>query len=126
MHYDVSSYLQGASVVYYRLRSVDLDGAEDYSEVVPVNFELQNKIISAAWPNPFNNLLSIQVNKDAIGQFYYLELQDITGRVVFQQSGTILSTNIELNRLSEIAEGVFLLKMQTVGRHDVMKLLKVR
>jgi hypothetical protein len=126
MHYDVSSYLQGASVVYYRLRSVDLDGAEDYSEVVSVNFELQNKIISAAWPNPFNNLLSIQVNKDAIGQFYYLELQDITGRVVFQQSGTILSTNIELNRLSEIAEGVFLLKMQTVGRHDVMKLLKVR
>lgn len=60
---------------YYRIRQVDTDGAEKYSETRALNFGYSTAVV---FPNPFNSTLYVQCD----GEFR-IEVADPVGRIVF-------------------------------------------
>jgi Secretion system C-terminal sorting domain len=94
------------SISYYRLRQIDVDGAETLSKVVSVQ---QNKSSSVTiTPNPTSGKLYISLpTYDAAT---IITLYDLLGRQMGMQKVT--NTQVELD-LSAFAKGVYLIEIQS-------------
>ena len=55
---DVSSAT--GSIVYYRIKQIDIDGKGSYSKVLPVKLKKTNRQITIS-PNPFTSYLNINM-----------------------------------------------------------------
>ena len=84
---DVSSTT--GSIVYYRLKQLDLDNRKSYSKVIAVKVKKADKQINIS-PNPFTSYLNINMewNKKEV----------IAAKVINTQGKEVVSKNIELNK----------------------------
>ncbi|OKL41205.1 hypothetical protein [Pontibacter flavimaris] len=73
---------------YYRLKQVDVDGRYEYSKVVAVTAaEKSGKLQAQLLPNPcLQGDCQLRIATAAPGQPVRVQLQDLTGRVVFEQN----------------------------------------
>lgn len=76
---DNVSGLRLYSLVYYRVKLYDLDGAFKYSNIVAVKLSSREEI--SAWPNPFTNTLNVSVELPVPGSIT-IRLSDLLGRPV--------------------------------------------
>lgn len=72
-------------IAYYRLRSINLDGSEQVSPVIPVARPGKQLTIHAAYPVPVQNELNVVLTVTEEGEIV-LEVLDILGRVVVRQA----------------------------------------
>ena len=106
----------GASLIYYRLRQVDLDGTAVYS---PVRTLAPDALWSlSAYPNPFSTTLTATLTTPEAGPAT-LVLYDLMGRVVLRQqvAATAGSQLIDLQPIADIATGQYVLRVQQ-GSHS--------
>lgn len=95
----IDNALPNASIVYYRLKMIDIDGTFSYSKTLPVR--LNNNFTNAlVYPNPTTGPLNIRLT-DAIRANSNLVVTDVTGRVVKQQQVNkgVFSISLEVNKL---------------------------
>lgn len=118
--------ITGASIVYYRLRSVDMDGTSDITPVRKVNFEsrLSAGEISV-YPNPFNNQVVFNINSSDNGDAI-IEVYDIYGKRILRSTKSVVSgeNDIILNDLSGLLNGMYIVKVTVDGTEQVVKLIK--
>ncbi|RYD76111.1 MAG: T9SS type A sorting domain-containing protein, partial [Sphingobacteriales bacterium] len=91
--------LPNASIVYYRLKMIDIDGTFSYSRVLPIR--LNNNFTNAlVYPNPTTGPLNVRLT-EAIKANSNLIITDVTGRVVKQQmvNKGIFSVDLKVNDL---------------------------
>ena len=71
---------------FYRLRQVDLNGNSSLSQVVQVNFDIDNSGLLAVYPNPVSSdkLLNIKFAADGERELK-LQIYDLQGRMVYDQ-----------------------------------------
>ncbi len=84
-----------ATVNYYRLKQVDVEGKSSYSATVSVNFKGNGKQLSV-FPNPANdrlNLVSDRFDTEGV-----VEIYDLSGRLV--QSVQNTATQLDISRLN--------------------------
>ena len=117
-----------SSVVYYRLRQVDLDGEVFLSNSLSVNFSDDAGLELIAYPNPFENTLNVKVTKGSM-QRYNLRVMDITGKVLFEEVNTPSNTTLDSWKLElgNLPRGSYFLHVAEIGgegRQQVTKLLK--
>jgi endonuclease I len=100
--------LPKSSVIYYRLKMVDIDGAFKYSKVVPVrlNNNLSNAIV---YPNPTKDNLNIKLYETLQGNST-LQVADVTGRIVKTQSLNASQLNISLD-VKNLPAGRYFIKI---------------
>ena len=84
---DVSSV--SSSIVYYRLKQLDIDGKGNYSKVIAVKVKKGNTEMSIS-PNPFNSYLNINMEWNSN------EL--ITAKVINTQGMEVISKKIEMTK----------------------------
>lgn len=84
---DVSSVT--GSMVYYRLKEVDLDKKANYSTVVPVKLKSSDKQVNIS-PNPFNSYMNVNVE--------WSNSEMITVKVVNAQGKDVISKNIQMSK----------------------------
>jgi hypothetical protein len=114
------------SVIYYRLKIVNLEGKFTYSKIVPLKLMvlLNNQI--SVYPNPFvhNFKISLNISEDANTRYRILSFdgKEIISRNVFLQKGTNI---IVANDLSEIAAGNYILEIDTGSKRYIKKLIKI-
>lgn len=99
---------------YYRLRQVDYDGRFEYSKIVSLQMEVNDLSI---FPNPASDLIQISGVED---EFLYI-ISDINGRIISQ--GVTSEKSI---RISDLSEGIYILKIQSNRKTTYHKLMKVR
>jgi len=101
---------------YYRLQSIDKDGAKSYSKVVSVQFANGNRF--TVYPNPVENTLTISGEHITTVQLF-----DNMGRTVSSQSlHDATNPLILVNRLSA---GVYHLRIQTTdGKSSTVGFIK--
>ncbi|MEO7924209.1 MAG: T9SS type A sorting domain-containing protein [Chitinophagaceae bacterium] len=109
----------------YRLKLVDLDGKFTYSPVVLVTKKQGDASLLSSFPNPFTNVLNIQVVSPG-EQTIRLQLTDILGKTIFTRSepcpkGT---HTFMLHDLGNIPTGIYFLQVTTPGGKKQFKLLK--
>ncbi|TNE56196.1 MAG: T9SS type A sorting domain-containing protein [Bacteroidetes bacterium] len=100
--YDASE--DASNTVYYRLKLVDLNGTYFYSPIRAINGSSEKAF--KIYPNPTTDgLLNIDLQDP--GSFDHLEVRDLQGRLLFQQS-THFSATQKMD-LSELPRGMYLL-----------------
>lgn len=111
-----------ASVVYYRLKQVDIDGGFVYSKVIALSPE--NKNIVFLYPNPVVNEvnLSIRLTKS---QQVQLRIIDNVGSVVKQQQFTFTAGNNSLSiNLSSLAKGLYYVELKGESLNERKRFVK--
>lgn len=101
---------------YYRLRQVDIDGAEEIHQVISVALtETEAKVVSIA-PNPIRGSVKVRLSipPSESGRIF---LHDMTGQEVFQQNWPANVAEQDLN-LEDLAAGMYLMRITT--RNDII------
>ncbi len=113
-----------SSIVYYRIKQVDLDGKASYSNVASVRIKDNgSKIIIS--PNPFNSYLNINIEWNS--------KEIITAKVINVQGKEMLSKNIQMNKglnyislddLSKLAAGNYFIQFISATQRITSKITK--
>jgi len=98
----------------YRLRSLDLDGSFEYSNVACVRFDQPGTM--RVFPNPSRGSLEIVI--DQPNEPVTVVLNDITGRLLLSKN-TGLDGRLTLD-LSHLQNGVYLLRANEVTERVVL------
>ena len=100
---------------YYRLHQVDLDGKDSYSPVRAVGFDgaATGAVALAAYPNPFLDTDKVTLNfgSDVANGVAQVQLIDMVGRTVRQQSLNIVNSSLDLGDLSNLHTGMYLARI---------------
>jgi PQQ-dependent dehydrogenase (s-GDH family) len=101
--YDAAN--QNASVVYYRLKIVDVNGSFTYSQIISVTFTSTTTF--TVRPNPVQQILYIHGKKD-FHKPLQAELYDLSGKVLRKEQEFKNDFSIDVTSLKP---GVYILKM---------------
>lgn len=110
---------------YYRIRSVDLDGTVQYSNIVKVFMEVPKSDI-AIYPNPITNgIVNLQLINQPAGN-YDIKLFNTKGQVIYSKKLDHAegSSTEKINWNYSLAHGTYLLEViQPDGNKKVIKVL---
>ena len=104
---------------FYRLRQLDFDGKEDYSNVVKARTEGNNDSISIS-PNPTGGIVSIAFMEDN-NREKQLEVYELNGRLLLQRSFTA-GENMLID-MSDYSEQVYLFRITANGQSTVKRVI---
>lgn len=102
---DYDACNQNSSVVYYRLKVVDINGSTSYSQIVALTFISTNDFLVR--PNPVQQTLYVHGKKD-FHKPLQIELYDLTGKMLIRQQSFKNDFSIDV---SSLKAGVYVLKM---------------
>lgn len=114
-----------ASVVYYRLRSVDHDGKTELSEVRIVRLASQkvNDMVILTYPNPVTTELRITVPANWQNKPVVYEVYSANGQAVKRiQTGS--SSQTESIYVAELARGLYIVKAVCEGNTAQQRIIK--
>ncbi len=122
---DVAAFAKaGVPTLYYRLRQVDFDGVITYSSIAIVN---ENDLLGddiKVFPNPFETQVGVRI-ESAAGSAT-IQLMDMHGRIISEEkintkAGT---TYYEMKNMSNLAKGVYFIRVSINGTGKTIKLTK--
>jgi hypothetical protein len=115
-----------ATVNYYRLKMIDIDGKFSYSKIIAVTGDQSaSLVIEKISPNPFVELINIDLVLQESQQLN-IQLVNIEGRVVITRNynGKKGNNKITCNGLTGLAPGIYCIKIITADMIVQQKLLK--
>lgn len=108
---------------FYRLKMVDADGKFKYSNVILLR-ALDNNVLLSVFPNPVADKLNIAISNNAIISKLQLQVFDVGGKLMGQQSAANSNTiSIDVGRY---AAGVYLLKIIYNGKEETIRFVKAK
>lgn len=116
-----------ASVVYYRINAVELDGTHKYSDVKAVRFSSSNAATSVqTWPNPFSTQLNISYKATQKTQLT-ISIYNVDGKLQVVKTAPVNSGNnsIVISEASKLAKGVYIVRVSSSnGDSNSSKIIK--
>lgn len=93
----------------YRIKSVDIDGKYQYSNIVSLQ-KITDESFSI-YPNPFKDNINIDINSKSETN-YTIQLSNAVGVIVKKFAGNLVSGNnkIQINDLGNLAKGIYYLQ----------------
>ena len=102
----------GTTTIYYRLRTVDKDGAATYSGVVLL--KLSNTSVEyAVFPNPATSFITITASGLPAVEGTYIRLADVSGKVLLLQKMTASRQQVEVQAYPS---GTYFLQLVTADK----------
>ena len=118
---DLTIYMATKDFVYYRIKQIDNNGNHSYSSTAVL--EKENFFTVLTWPNPFENEISISIDKNY--NELELELIDITGASILQRSySSSEKKTLTIANLNHLSHGVYYLRISKDDVVTVVKLIK--
>lgn len=113
-----------ASIVYYRLKTVDRDGAISYSRIVIIKEETEDYSLTAM-PNPFTSTFKLVLNSPVQG-VATLSLFGMDGRKLLQDRRNMEKgkNKIEIKESHKLSVGTYLLQLRIGNRIESIKVVK--
>lgn len=114
----------GVSVVYYRLKQIDLDGEFKYANIIALSIE-NNKMTVRLYPNPVSSHVNLTITSSQAQKLQW-RITDRVGRLI--KSGAY-SVSQGVNNLSEdirfVSTGVYFIQLfNGADLQQVIKILK--
>jgi hypothetical protein len=108
------------NTAFYRLKQVDYDGAFEYSDIRVVRFDGRAEAFEiAAYPNPFNNEVTIRISTT---ELYSIEVTDLNGVLLLAIDNEDKGTH-RLD-LSTWASGVYIVNITSTQSNRHLKVIK--
>lgn len=120
---NISSIQSG--VIYYRLRSVDVDGKNQYSDVriIRIGKQADNNITILAYPNPVSNEIRITIPANWQNKKVVYEVFSLAGQTAKKIQSAISSQTETLN-VSNLNSGMYIVKVTCEGQTAQQKIVK--
>ncbi len=126
-HINAQVKMNQASIIYYRLKSIDRDGSATYSKIVSVNFQKEVSLMDgmSIFPNPFSD--DLQLSVVAASDFNMtVEITDLQGRIISSstepiQKGLFI---MSITSLQQAQPGVYIIRTNVNGESHSFKVIK--
>ena len=122
--YKYTDWTFKSTPVYYRIKQMDMDGAETYSRIVKVGSG-NTKTAMALYPNPFTDELTVVLDNTSLGRTYVL-VNSVDGKLIKQYQ--LLKTGeyfMEVLDMKDLQSGIYFVKIVTNGTNiGIKKLVK--
>jgi hypothetical protein len=106
--------------VYYKLKSVDVDGSFEWSNIVIVSAKEANNNSIDIYPNPFNTNVTLSLVDNTPATIEVVSMQGVS-----VYNATANSNNMFVNiNLTQLTSGVYFIKVTQNGNTTVQKLVK--
>ena len=106
--------------VYYKLKSVDVDGSFEWSNIVIVSAKQANNNSIDIYPNPFNTNVTLSLVDNTPATIEVVSMQGVS-----VYNATANSNNLFVNiNLTQLTSGVYFIKVTQNGNTTVQKLVK--
>mgnify|MGYP001591376967 CR=1 FL=1 len=114
-----------SGVVYYRLRSVDLDGKGMYSEtrIIKLGKQAENAITITAFPNPVTNEVRVAIAAEWQNKKVTYEVLNMNGQVI-KKSEIASSSQVETINTSSLSRGFYVVRVSCEGQTAQQKIVK--
>jgi hypothetical protein len=106
-------------ISYYRLKQVDFNGDFSYSEIVPVNFDLNKLAVTSAFSGQENNLI-VMFNR-AVDEPQF-NLFDLSGKLVATHSDASNGTQFTIPT-EVLQKGIYLLEIKVGELRFISKVI---
>lgn len=114
-----------SQVLYYRLKQMDFDGTETYSNTIKVAKEGDNVNALSAYPNPFTSNYNVSFDAKQEGTVT-IEMVDLQGKIVNSQT-TVISkglNTVTIDNVLHLHAGIYFVKVMVDGDMQLVKLVK--
>jgi hypothetical protein len=103
---DIAALGTAGSVVYYRIKAVDIDGRFTYSAVVSIRLGKMSEV--KLWPNPFASNITVSLHSEKAGTVQ-VRITDQVGRVLLQNRYAVVGGNNQftVQGLAQLARGMY-------------------
>jgi len=122
---DNSSLRSNAARIYYRLKTVDLNGEYTYSQIVNVRNSKNGKLLVDNLTNPISDQISFSIVLGTSG-LVNIKLSDLNGKLI--QTKTIQlnagRTGINVFDTKALSKGIYLLQINSASGNIVHKVVK--
>jgi len=120
---NISSIQSG--VIYYRLRSVDVDGKNQYSDVriIRIGKQADNNITILAYPNPVSNEIRITIPANWQNKKVVYEVFSLAGQTA-KKIQSANSSQTETLNVSNLNSGMYIVKVTCEGQTAQQKIVK--
>jgi len=106
-HTDVGVDQLNSSVIYYRLKEIDLDGSYTYSNIVRLNYDSRAVFNSIVYPNPTSGSLTVTVgDSKLIGSM--ATVVDLNGRIIQKVK---LGSQSQTFNFSSFTNGIYFIRL---------------
>jgi len=114
-----------ATVLYYRLKQVDIDGKSELSSVrmVRITKPGYNDLYLQAFPNPATDYLKIAIPAEWVNKRVYYELLTSSGAVV-KRTENALAAQVEIFNVGGLASGMYVIRATSGGETLSQKIIK--
>jgi hypothetical protein len=113
--------LPDATIVYYRIQSVEQNGTKAYSNIAQVRLNNKTEVVSI-YPNPVKEVMNVSINT-VDNSVYTFRIVNLAGKEVIRKS-EIVSKQFSLN-VSNLAGGVYMVEFtNTKGEKSMVKMIK--
>lgn len=125
--YDFSDPISVSSgIIYYRLKSLDIDGKASYSKIV--SLKLNGGFVKrfTTYPNPFTSNLKVELNADQ-SEVVNLRISNATGQVVLNKNISVQKGSNVIVLSSEIANlkpGIHIVEISSASGKFSEKVIK--
>lgn len=113
---DNAAELQGKTIVYYRLKQIDIDGKATYSKVLAVRMQAKAGVTMQASPNPFVENLNIRFNATETG-IAQIRILNSYGQTLLSKQSPISKgyNNVQVDGLNGLAAGMYIAQLVLNG-----------
>lgn len=123
---DKSADLTKNTVVYYRLKQIDLDGKVTYSKIISVRLQIKSNVMMQVSPNPFVSNVTFRFTavENSTAQ---IQLFTSTGQMVLSKQSVVGRgyNNVQIDGLEKLASGMYIVKLMMNGKViDTKSLIK--
>ncbi|MES2688822.1 MAG: T9SS type A sorting domain-containing protein, partial [Bacteroidota bacterium] len=120
MFKDGAAMKRSVSRLHYKLKSVDRNGAFEWSDEAIVPF-IHNEAKPAIYPNPFNGEFTVSVPS---GGTTRVTISSLQGEILFTTVADPVNYKILLRNVDHLCQGIYLLKITTDDVTYTEKLVK--
>ncbi len=114
-----------AGVIYYRLRSFDIDGKSELSEtrIIRIGKQTEKNISIVTYPNPVSNEVRITIPANWQNKKVVYEVFNAAGKAI-KKIETANSSQTETMNVSSFAPGFYIVRVSFEGQIAQQKIVK--
>jgi hypothetical protein len=114
-----------SGIFYYRLRSVDVDGKTQYSDIriIRISKQEKNDITILTYPNPVTNEVRITIPSSWQNKRAVYEIFSANGQLA-KRVETGSTSHTENINVSSLAPGFYIVKVSCDNQNAVQKIVK--
>ncbi len=122
---DLESLKMASMLIYYRLKSIDVDGKLSYSDIVTVRNNKDESILVDNFANPINDNLNFNLTVKTKG-IVIIQITDVNGKIAISKQLQINSgrSSISLQEAATLSKGIYFLRVTTTTGSMVTKFIK--